>query len=319
MDHNVTGQSDWSDLFNWSYAGVNHSMIGNGGSDCAAFIPTRQKIFETLFFTAVGIFEICWAWPRVTLPSGEPAPSSGSEASRRLLLVIMCITFGIEIGFKLATRQFIWILNPCHLITMMQIYLLCAPPSRAVTALFRVQMHCLNGATIAVLFPIVNTRLLPFEKETYYLQHILMLVVPFYLMRSGGVYVAEAYSDFSWTMLTMGLLFIYHWLPLQSLALMSLVNLSNMMCPAVSDPFYSRWYRIAASTHQTLLILIHGKLYHYIGSLFISSQSQVAAAAEKGLTTLSHNLMIVKNATSLEVLEAEQSVMFSSNGHIKFQ
>jgi len=36
--------------------------------------------------------------------------------------------------------------------------MLVAAPSRMVTAIFRVQMHCLNGATIAILFPILNTR-----------------------------------------------------------------------------------------------------------------------------------------------------------------
>ena len=47
---------------------------------------------------------------------------------------------------------------------LLQIYLLAAPPSKLVTAIFRLQLHMLTGAPIAILFPVINTRLVSFSK-----------------------------------------------------------------------------------------------------------------------------------------------------------
>lgn len=257
-------ESSFAHYFEWTYSGVDHSLPGNGGQDCIDFIPTTQKIFETVIFICLGLLEIYLALPGLHLPRHVPVSKAPEPTGKKVLLVLMTLTFGTELGFKLATRQMIWILNPCHLVTAMQIYLLAAPPTRLTMAVFRCHMHCLSGAIIAILFPVINTRLLPFETEVYYIQHILMLVIPFYLIRQGGVYSPESFSNFSWASLSIGLLFVYHFTLMQSLAMLSLVNLNNMTCPAVSDPFYGRWYRIWAAAHQTLVLFLHGKLLTWI-------------------------------------------------------
>ena len=49
---------------------------------------------------------------------------------------------------------------------------------------------------------------------------------------------------------------------------LSHVNLNNMLCPAVSDPFYGRLYRICGMIHQIILIPLIGKFIAATASYF---------------------------------------------------
>lgn len=185
------------------------------------------------------------------------APSWAKQA----LLITMTLTLGVELGFKFATRTVIYILNPCHITTMLQIYLLaCNKPKKSTTALFRIQMMYLNGPLLAFMFPETDSRQLPLEAAVYWIQHALMVIIPIYLLRTGGVYNMEAVNDYTWNTISYSVNIFYHFVFLQIVAIPSQVNLNHMLCPAIKDPFEGPHYRAIAVTHEAVLSTLLCKL-----------------------------------------------------------
>ncbi|XP_002741508.1 transmembrane protein 164-like, partial [Saccoglossus kowalevskii] len=211
---------NWQGMFDWAYGGVDPKFVGFGGPDCANFLGIYQRLIETVIVTSIAMVEMYYSWIHLTIPEVPKNDQSDRVVGKRILLVIICLTFGVEIGFKFASRTVIFLLNPCHVLTAIQIYLLAAPPSKTVLVLFRLHLHFLNGALLALVFPVVNTRLMPFETEVYWFQHILIyFIIPPYLMRCGGVYYPEPLSNISWVSWSCSINIAYHYNLLQVLGL----------------------------------------------------------------------------------------------------
>ncbi|KAK7874306.1 hypothetical protein R5R35_007785 [Gryllus longicercus] len=256
-------------MFEWAYSGVNSSVPGNGGPECAAYVSSTRKLIETVITLCLSCVLVTWGYRRLSEPEIK-AYVRRDRGGKRLLLILMSLIWGMEIGFKLASQTVIYLLNPCHVTTAIQIYLLAAPPSKQVSYVFRIHLNFLNGAVLAFLFPVTDSRILPFETSIYWIQHSMMMVVPYYLLRLGGVYNVEKLSDFSWCVMSFGLNLAYHFGFLQLFAIPSQVNLNNMLCPAPSDPFAGSYYRVFAVLHQAALCPLTCKLYCWISAFFLT-------------------------------------------------
>ncbi|TPP63664.1 Transmembrane protein [Fasciola gigantica] len=104
-----------------------------------------------------------------------------------------------------------------------------------------------------------TTTVLPFECAVYFAQHILLLLVPVALLDMKSVFSVEPLDDISWSVFSLSLQVMYHFLVLQPLSVVTGINLNHMLCPAVTDPFEGPHYRLVAMVHQPALILILGK------------------------------------------------------------
>ena len=59
-------------FLDWSYGGVNGTIPGNGGPDCANFLSFERRVFETVLGCILALGYCFWGYQNITYPTTFP-------------------------------------------------------------------------------------------------------------------------------------------------------------------------------------------------------------------------------------------------------
>lgn len=107
-------------MLDWTYVGVNTTVAGNGGPECANYLTWKTRVLETVVILICMCLLIKWGLKNLS-PLDVCCTETCDPNGKRILLVLMTLIWGIEIGFKFSSKTLIFLLNPCHITTALQV------------------------------------------------------------------------------------------------------------------------------------------------------------------------------------------------------
>lgn len=206
-----------------AWGGINATIPVFGGLECKYHVSSTQRLIETVIGTIIGSFSFKTG---LSLMPNIPEPKSYEclkpSKTRTALLVMLSLVFGVEIGYKFVSKSSIYLLYPCHVVSMLWIYLLAASissstPSKNKVNLFiyRCLIHVTHGTMMAIAFPVDDVLELPMERVIFWLQHYLILIIPIYMIyaepkvyplppRGGDSAIESLVLSWPWVLIAFG-------------------------------------------------------------------------------------------------------------------
>ena len=68
----LTDRYKIKNVLDWAYGGVNGTIPGNGGPECAEFLTTNRKIIESIIGCILAIIYVSWGYHNITYPTTFP-------------------------------------------------------------------------------------------------------------------------------------------------------------------------------------------------------------------------------------------------------
>lgn len=236
-----------------------------GGPVCAAHIEKNDHIMEIgLWLAVIVVIYFILEIPKLIQTLGAKADRIVSEQKRGLFWklcdnVVAFVHFGMwfqVLYYKINLKSLINLLQPCHISLLLNgaAVLFDGLPGLLCTI---VGLPLAIGAVSALAFPATEGLDQPYEELSFFIQHWILLFVPFYLVSRLNFVVSHVFS-FKAILLANWAIMVLHWVFFAALDRHFQVNVNFFLCPSegMVEPFkLVPWY-LMFPTYRTFLSLL---------------------------------------------------------------
>ncbi|CAO3686930.1 unnamed protein product [Umbelopsis ramanniana] len=159
------------------------------------------------------------------------APTRKASLVERTLFAALVISLATTYIHKLIRGTTLFMLQPCHMSAILLILVMSWPDKSSPIphVLFNIYLHTYWGTIAALLFPDLRDHYLIGETFNFFAEHIIILILPFYMVYSGRYLVLP--SSYKVAMFAFMLYGLYHSPLIHIVALKSTININYIFTP----------------------------------------------------------------------------------------
>jgi hypothetical protein len=237
----------------------------NGGPECEKYMSFEFRLITNLTILPFYFlfFKLLLNNLRKHMESITSKEIIYASVFEKLLGYFTFFVFCLHCFYKINSKQLIFMLNPCHVVNLIEAYLLLVPNSINARLIYTVLMNTLFSPWIAIIFPVTCGLDAFLEVPMFWVEHMLAGVInPIVLTMSHRYYKRDTISIKNHLFAHM-IFGIYQRLILFPVSQMCQVNLNYLLCGSKKDPFepfIGKWYYIISDYY----IFIGGEIFHRI-------------------------------------------------------
>jgi len=176
--------------------------------------------------------------------------------------------FIINCVYKINGKQLIFILNPCHVVGLLESYLLLSPSGLFQRTLYTALMNTLFSPWTAIFFPVTAGLTAPYEIPIFWVEHFLgALINPLVLSLCHRYYTPTTISMRN-HLFSHILFCFYQRYVLFPLSQLTHANLNFTLCGAKTDPFekyVGKYYYFLSEFY----LFLGGEIFHRLIKLLL--------------------------------------------------
>lgn len=240
-----------------------------GGIKCLNYVPQEIHAYELamwlLFLTSSYWYmnipqivkDMFASVTRLKKSSEKGELSPGMVWFGRLLFVVHFTVSAHLLCCKVNSQILLYLLQPCHIILFLQtVALVSSAETSCAIILYTIPPQV--GGLLATVFPDTSGLDQFLEKEMYYVQHIcITIITPVFLLVKYRYAARELLSARN-IFVGVWMLIVYHWIVLESVDYLTMVNVDMMLCPsgAMTELFKAIPPVMLLPSYRTLVTIV---------------------------------------------------------------